>query len=44
MFGVHSGSETKGGGKLDGKLYVRSYRALAVFLALADDALATSRR
>ena len=40
VFGVHSGSETKGGGKLDGRLYVRSYRALAVFLALSDEALA----
>lgn len=40
VFGVHSGSETKAGGKLDGRLYVRSYRALAVFLALADEVLA----
>ena len=30
MFGVHSGSETKGGGKLDGRLYVRKDRRLVL--------------
>ncbi len=40
VFGIHSEAEAKFGGKLDPTLYVKSYRMLAVFLALADDALA----
>ena len=41
MFGVHSGGGQLGS-KLDGALYLKSYRALAIFLALADDALAAA--
>jgi hypothetical protein len=40
VFGIHSGSDDNIGGKLDGARYVQSYRALAIFLALADEALA----
>jgi hypothetical protein len=40
VFGIHSAAEAKFGGKLDAALYVKSYRMLAIMLALADDALA----
>jgi hypothetical protein len=39
VFGVHSAAATLGG-SLDPGRYVRSYRLMAIFLALADDALA----
>jgi hypothetical protein len=40
VFGIHSGTQLRVGGKLDGRSYFASYRMLAVFLALADEALA----
>jgi hypothetical protein len=40
VFGIHTGSERKLGGRIDGNRYVATYRMLAVFLALADEALA----
>jgi len=42
VFGVHSRpGERALSGEIDGAAYVRSYRALAIFLALADEALAS---
>jgi hypothetical protein len=40
VFGIHSTPGAKLAGQLDSALYLKSYRLLAIFLALADDALA----
>jgi hypothetical protein len=40
VFGIHTGAERKVGGRLEGDRYFATYRMLAIFLALADDALA----
>jgi hypothetical protein len=40
VFGIHSGDEVRVGARLRGDRYYASYRMLAVFLALADEALA----
>jgi hypothetical protein len=40
VFGIHSGGERRVGGRLQGDLYFSTYRMLAIFLALADEALA----
>lgn len=42
VFGIHSSAATGFSGNIDPALYVKSYRALAIFLALADDALAAA--
>jgi len=40
IFGVHSSDPLRSSAKLDTALYLQSYRALAIFLALADEVLA----
>jgi hypothetical protein len=39
IFGIHSGDSGRASSALDTDLYLRSYRAIAIFLALSDDAL-----
>jgi hypothetical protein len=41
VFGIHSGRDDQMGARLDAAQYVKSYRMLAVFLALADEALSS---
>lgn len=43
IFGVHSSAGAKYGGEIESAIYLKSYRALAIFLALADEALAGSQ-
>ena len=40
VFGIHSGTQLRVGGRLDGGRYFATYRMLAIFLALADEELA----
>jgi hypothetical protein len=40
VFGIHTGAERKIGGRIEGDRYFATYRMLAIFLALADEALA----
>ena len=41
VFGIHTGDERRLGGNQNSAAYLAGYRMLTVFLALADDALAT---
>jgi len=40
VFGIHTGAARKIGGRIEGDRYFATYRMLAIFLALADEALA----